>query len=144
VALARYGQPKFPDSTATLISGIPAAEREFMVYLPLRNGVTSLEFGLPKGTTIKPGPTRATRSKPIVFYGTSITHGIGASRARMTHVAMLGRIFNREVVKSTEIPGRGTSCSQQECHGIPSGRPAVSRSEKSGSTVPLEGGRCTL
>ena len=91
------GQPKFPDSTATLISGIPAAEREFMVYLPLRNGVTSLEFGLPKGTTIKPGPTRATGSKPIVFYGTSITHGIGASRARMTHVAMLGRIFNREV-----------------------------------------------
>ena len=45
------GQPKFPDTTAVLISGIPAAEREFMVYLPLRNGVTSLEFGVPKGAT---------------------------------------------------------------------------------------------
>ncbi len=91
-----FGQPTFPDSTAVLVSGIPATEREFMVYLPLRNGVTSLEFGVPKGSTIKPGPARA--SKPIVFYGTSITHGIGASRAGMTHVAMLGRTFNREVI----------------------------------------------
>ena len=31
------GQPKFPDTTAALVTGIPAAEREFMVYLPLRN-----------------------------------------------------------------------------------------------------------
>jgi len=92
------GQPKFPDTIAALVTGIPATEREFMVYLPLRNGVTSLEFGVPKGATIKPGPVRAAGSKPIVFYGTSITHGIGASRAGMTHVAMLGRTFNREVI----------------------------------------------
>src|SRR3954463_10944857 len=70
------GQPKFPDSTAVLINGIPPGEREFMVYLPLRNQVTSLEFGVPKGSTIKPGPARVAGSKPIVFYGTSITHGI--------------------------------------------------------------------
>jgi hypothetical protein len=92
------GQPKFPDTTAPLVTGIPAAEREFMVYLPLRNGVTSLEFGVPKGATIKPGPPRSPASKPILFYGTSITHGIGASRSGMTHVAMLGRTFHREVI----------------------------------------------
>jgi hypothetical protein len=92
------GQPTFPDTTAALVTGIPATEREFMVYLPLRNGITSLEFGVPKGSTIKPGPARAAGSKPIVFYGTSITHGIGASRPGMTHVAMLGRTFNREVI----------------------------------------------
>lgn len=92
------GQPKFPDTTAALVTGIPATEREFMVYLPLRNGVTSLEFGVPKGATIKPGPPRAAGSKAILFYGTSITHGIGASRSGMTHVAMLGRTFNREVI----------------------------------------------
>jgi hypothetical protein len=92
------GQPKFPDTTAALITGIPATERDFMVYLPLRNGVTSLEFGVPRGATIKPGPARQAGSRPIVFYGTSITHGIGASRSGMTHVAMLGRIFNREVI----------------------------------------------
>ena len=93
-----WGSPKFPDTTATLVADIPSEEREFMVYLPLRNGVTSLEFGVPKGSTIKPGPSRAAGSKPIVFYGTSITHGIGASRSGMTHVAMLGRTFNREVI----------------------------------------------
>jgi hypothetical protein len=92
------GQPTFTDTTAALVTGIPATEREFMVYLPLRNGITSLEFGVPKGSTIKPGPARAAGSKPIVFYGTSITHGIGASRPGMTHVAMLGRTFNREVI----------------------------------------------
>src|SRR5438105_9481071 len=63
------GQPKFPDTTAVLVNGIPATEREFMVYLPLRNAVTSLEFGVPKAATIKPGPVRAAGSKPIVFYG---------------------------------------------------------------------------
>jgi hypothetical protein len=92
------GQPKFPDSTAVLVTGIPAAEREFMVYLPLHNPVTSLEFGVPKGNTIRPGPAREAGLKPIVFYGTSITHGFSASRAGMTHVAMLGRTFNREVI----------------------------------------------
>lgn len=51
------GQPKFPDTTAALIRGIPATEREFMVYLPLRNGVTSLEFGIPGGA----GSRRARR-----------------------------------------------------------------------------------
>jgi len=69
-----------------------------MIYLPLRNGVTSLEIGVTKGSTIAPGPARAARSKALVFYGTSITHGISASRPGMTHVAMLGRTFNREVI----------------------------------------------
>src|SRR6202166_750410 len=92
------GRPKCPHTTTALVNGIPATEREFMVYLPLRNGVTSLEFGVPRGSAIKPGPARAPGSKPMVFYGTSITHGIGASRACMTHVAMLGRTFNREVI----------------------------------------------
>jgi len=93
------GRPRqFPDNTDALITGIPGTPREYMVYLPLRNGVTSLEIGVPKGATLAPGPPRPAGSKPIVFYGTSITHGIGASRAGMTHVAMLGRTFNREVI----------------------------------------------
>src|ERR1035438_5914946 len=96
--LVRAWAPARHSGGASLVNGIPATEREFMVYLPLRNGVTSLEFGVPKGATIKPGPAQVAGSNPIVFYGTSITHGIGASRAGMTHVAMLGRTFNREVI----------------------------------------------
>ena len=51
-----------------------------------------------RGPKITPGPQRLPGAKPIVFYGTSITHGISASRAGMTHVAILGRMMNREVI----------------------------------------------
>ncbi len=90
------------DTTATLVTGIPATEREFMVYLPLRNGVTSIGIcaflrGPPSiaGAGSAGLPRSTSRS---YFAGTSITHGNGASRARMTHVAMLGRTFRREVI----------------------------------------------
>ena len=89
---------KFPDNEDVLATGMPMSDREYMVYLPLRNGVLSLELGVPKGSRITRGPTRAPGLKPIVFYGTSITHGISASRPGMTHVAMLGRMLDREVI----------------------------------------------
>ena len=89
---------RFPENTDVLAPSVPAGQREYMLYLPLRNGVTSIEIGLPKDSTIAPGPPRPAGSKPIVFYGTSITHGISASRPGMTHVAILGRMFNREVI----------------------------------------------
>jgi len=93
------GRPtKFPDNQDALVTGIPATPREFMLYLPLYNGVTSVEIGVPKGATVSPGPPRAAGSKPILFYGTSITHGASASRPGMCHPAMLGRTFNREVI----------------------------------------------
>lgn len=93
------GRPtKFPENTDVLATGMPPGDREYMMYLPLRNGVLSLEVGVPQGSRIARGPTREPGQKPIVFYGTSITHGISASRPGMTHVAILGRQFNREVI----------------------------------------------
>lgn len=93
------GRPtKFPVNTEALAATLPAGQREYMIYLPLRNGVTSLEIGIAKGSAISKAPDRASGSKPIVFYGTSITHGASASRPGMTHVAILGRMFNREVI----------------------------------------------
>jgi hypothetical protein len=93
------GRPtKSPDNTDVLVTGIPSTPREFMLYFPLYNGVTSVEIGVPKGGTVTPAPGRAAASKPIVFYGTSITHGASASRSGMCHPAILGRAFNREVI----------------------------------------------
>lgn len=89
---------KLPDNQDVLATGMPSGDREYMVYLPLRNGVLSLELGVPKRSRIDRGPTRTPGSKPIVFYGTSITHGIAASRPGMTHVAILGRRLDKEVV----------------------------------------------
>lgn len=93
------GRPtKFPDNTDVLANNMPKGEREYMLYLPLWNNATSLEIGVPSGTSITPGAPRPAGRKPIVFYGTSITHGASASRGGMTHVALLGRWLDREVI----------------------------------------------
>ena len=91
------GRPGWsPISSDTLISQMPPGVREYLLYLPLCNGVKSIEIGVEKGASITGVPAR--RSKPIVFYGTSITQGYCASRAGMTYVAMLGRWLDREVI----------------------------------------------
>lgn len=86
VAVAK---PASREVDTTLITGIPAVMREWMLYLPLFNGVASLEIGVPGEAAFEGIPPR--KEKVIVFYGTSITHGACASRPGMTHVAMLGR-----------------------------------------------------
>jgi hypothetical protein len=70
--------------------------REYAAYLSLYNGVESLEIGVTKGAKFEGLPPRA--AKPIVFYGTSITHGACASRPGMVHTAILGRRFDRPVI----------------------------------------------
>ena len=81
------------------MSGLPAGRREFLLYLPLYNGVSSVELGVPEGRTIEKTAARAEgRRKPIVFYGTSITQGGCASRPGMVHTAILGRRLDRPVI----------------------------------------------
>jgi len=81
---------------ATLISGLAPGLREYAAYLPLYNGIESLEIGVPPGAKFEGLAPRA--EKPIVFYGTSITHGACASRPGMVHTAILGRRFDRPVL----------------------------------------------
>ena len=93
------GRPESADTTATLISGMPTGEREFMLYLPLYNGVSSVKLGIPPGTRLGKAPTRAPeRARPLVFYGTSITQGGCASRPGMVHTAILGRRLDLPVI----------------------------------------------
>jgi hypothetical protein len=88
-----------PDKKTTrqeIIGGLAPGLREYAVYLPLYNGVEKLSLGVPpdaKFEALAPRP-----EKPIVFYGTSITHGASASRPGMVHTAILGRRFDRPVV----------------------------------------------
>jgi hypothetical protein len=93
------GQPEGKTNTSTLVSGLPAGRREFLLYLPLYNGVSSLEIGILVGRVIEKAAARPEgRSKPIVFYGTSITQGGCASRPGAVHTAILGRRFDRPVI----------------------------------------------
>jgi hypothetical protein len=96
------GRPtQAPTNSATLVQGLSAEAglREFLLYLPLYNGVRSVEIGLPKGSTLARGPQRpAGHQKSIVFYGTSITQGGCASRPGMVHTAIVGRRFEQPVI----------------------------------------------
>lgn len=79
-----------------LISGLAPGSREYALYLPLYNGVEKVEVGVPAGASFTGLAPRT--AKPIVFYGTSITHGASASRAGMVHTAILGRHLDVPVV----------------------------------------------
>lgn len=103
------GHPtQFPTNAVCLAAGLEPEPREFLLYLPLYNGVAAVEIGLPAGSSLEPGPPRPeSRWKPIVFYGTSITQGGCASRPGMAHVALLGRWLDWPVV-NLGFSGHGT------------------------------------
>ncbi|WP_438479197.1 SGNH/GDSL hydrolase family protein [Oleiharenicola lentus] len=95
----RWVQASKPDSQdmrVELIKGLAPGSREYALYLPLYNGVELLEIGVPTKAAFKPLAPRT--AKPIVFYGTSITHGASASRAGMVHTAIIGRRLDHPVV----------------------------------------------
>ena len=59
---------KYPTNTSKVFKDLPVEEREFLVYLPLYNGVTSVEIGIPADKTIRMAPPRGEgHEKPIVF-----------------------------------------------------------------------------
>lgn len=93
------GRPTAATNEAALVSGLPAGSREYLLYLPLYNGVSSVEIGIAKESKLaKADPRPAGRERPILFYGTSITQGGCASRPGMVHSAILGRRFDWSVV----------------------------------------------
>ncbi|HMP81825.1 MAG TPA: SGNH/GDSL hydrolase family protein [Verrucomicrobiota bacterium] len=89
------GQPSAQTNVVKLADNLIPGTREYLLYFPLHNGVTSLEIGIaPSNTIALVGAWGPGERKPIVFYGTSIQHGISASRPGMVHSAMLGRRFH--------------------------------------------------
>jgi len=95
----------FPTNVDILADRLDEGRREYALYLPLYNGVRSVELGVPPGCELEPAPARAER--PVVFYGTSITQGGSASRPGMAHTAILGRWLERPVI-NLGFSGSGT------------------------------------
>ncbi|MBM3826392.1 MAG: hypothetical protein FJ410_06730 [Verrucomicrobia bacterium] len=91
----QVARPGAQEMKIRLAENLDAGEREYAVYLPLFNGVEFLHVGVPEGKRfagLRP------RAKPVVFYGTSITHGACASRPGMVHTSILGRRLDMPVV----------------------------------------------
>lgn len=102
------GRPSGQTTEATLAEGIPAGTHEYMLYLPLYNGTASVEIGVPPESALAKAPTReAAMAKPVVVYGTSITHGGCASRPGMAYPSILGRRLERPMI-NLGFSGNGT------------------------------------
>ena len=88
-------RPAAQEIRTELIKGLVPRMREYAAYLPLYNGVEFLQIGVSKGARFE---GLEPRKKPVVFYGTSITHGACASRPGMVHTAILGRRLDMPVL----------------------------------------------
>jgi len=63
-----------------------------LVNLPLYNSVDSFRIGIARGASVAAlGPRASGIEKPVVFYGTSITHGGCANRPGLSFVNIVGR-----------------------------------------------------
>ena len=69
---------------------------EYRVFLPLYNGVTSLQIGVDENSAFSFIP--ASTEKPIVLYGTSIAQGGCASRPSMTWGTIMQRSLDYPVI----------------------------------------------
>lgn len=69
---------------------------EFTLYLPLYNGMKSLQIGVPEGSRFD--FVRPSAEKPVVIYGTSIAQGACASRPGMAWTNILQRQLDMPVV----------------------------------------------
>ena len=70
-----------------------------LVNLPLYNGVREFSLGVETNAAVSAlGPRKSGIDKPVVFYGTSITHGGCCSRPGLAFVNIVGRDLDVPVV----------------------------------------------
>ena len=88
-----------PTGVTNEVSVFVTSNAECLVYLPLYNGTSLVEIGLPKGKSVSTAPVRPSGvAKPVVIYGTSITQGGCASRPGLAFTAIAGRLADAPVV----------------------------------------------
>jgi len=93
------GGPTAKENENVIISNMVSQEREYLLFLPLYDGITDLSIGIDSTAFIAaPKLTYPITEKPIVCYGTSITQGGCATRAGMSYTNILERWLNREVI----------------------------------------------
>jgi len=81
----------------TFFDNLPKQDREITLYLPLHKPVAVHAIELNDDAKLAK-PRRFAASKPVVFYGTSITQGGCASRSGLSYQAILARQLNIDFV----------------------------------------------
>lgn len=93
------GRPSGKVNQFTIVSNMIPKEREYLLYLPLYDGITSLAIGVDSLSQISaPKKELIKREKPVVLYGTSILQGGCASRPGMASTNILSRQLNRQTI----------------------------------------------
>ena len=96
------GQPYGKNPKNVFIRRMDGQMREYIMYLPLYDGVINLSIGIDSTAVIeKPHVADLVPSKnnlPIVFYGTSVTQGGCATRPGMAYPAIIERELHRETI----------------------------------------------
>ena len=95
-AMPRHGTV---ENEKVLVANMTRKEREFMLYLPLYNGVRRIEIGTDEDATLE-GPHKDSprAGDQIVFYGTSILQGGCCSRPGMVFTSIISRALDRECI----------------------------------------------
>jgi GDSL-like lipase/acylhydrolase family protein/SGNH-like hydrolase/esterase family protein len=84
---------------AVLIRGMDTTMKTFMLNLPMYETVDSVYIGVIEGSQIeKPVQQIFSKTKPIVFYGTSIVQGASAMRPGMAYPSIIERQLNIETI----------------------------------------------
>ncbi|CAL1517645.1 SGNH/GDSL hydrolase family protein [Chitinophaga sp. MM2321] len=84
---------------STLLKDGDTTWREYLLYLPLYDGVDSLAIGVNENAIIeKPQQQLLLDKKPIVYYGSSIAQGACATRPGLAYTNILSRQLQRTII----------------------------------------------
>lgn len=104
----KTGFPSEKTSEYTLLTAGDGKSREYLLNLPLYDGVESLEIGVNASAEITPAIEKhLMKKKPIVYYGTSITQGGCASRPGLAFTNILSRKLDQSFI-NFGFSGNGT------------------------------------
>jgi len=102
------GRPTAKTSQYEMLQGGEPVFREYLLNLPLYDGIEAISIGVNSGAEIsKPKEQLLIANKPVVYYGSSIAQGGCASRPGMAFTNILSRKLDRSFM-NMGFSGEGT------------------------------------